>query len=145
MPLVYTICTEMYGNGVMIGMVHYMTEKQHTRKGQQRENVVFCGADLSTPMYRLLIHPSETTSRLPIGTSTMGSVWRGLSNYGHLLQHGGVENSNYDGLKFIFTRVKKDNDLNVQNFRVLINHSPKFVYLLLGSEVPRVGIEPTTS
>ena len=104
-----------------------------------------CVGVLSTTLNRLLALPTGSSTRLPIGSSSLGSVWRGLCNYGHLLQHGGVENSIYDGLKFIFTRVKKDNDLNVRNFRVLINHSPKFVYLLLGSEMPRVGIEPTTN
>jgi hypothetical protein len=41
-----------------------------------------------------------------------------------------LKKSIYDGLKFIFTRAKKDNEFKVQNFKVLVNLSTKFEYLL---------------
>jgi len=41
-----------------------------------------------------------------------------------------LKKSIYDGLKFIFTRAKKYNEFKVQNFKVLVNLSTKFEYLL---------------
>ena len=41
-----------------------------------------------------------------------------------------LKKSIYDGLKFIFTRAKKDNEFKVQSFKVLVNLSTKFEYLL---------------
>ena len=81
MRLVYTICMAMYGSGVRIGMRIIKREQSPIRKGQQLENAVCCGADLSTSMYGILALPSGSTSRRPVGTSSMGSVWRGQHNY----------------------------------------------------------------
>jgi len=42
---------------------------------------VWCGAGLSAAPLRKLALPTGTASRRPIGTTSMGSVWRGLRNY----------------------------------------------------------------
>jgi len=72
----------MYGSGVRNGMRIIKREQSPIRKGQQRENAVCCGAGLSTSMYGILALPSgATSSRRPIGSTSMGFVWRGQHNY----------------------------------------------------------------
>ena len=46
---------------------------------------------LSTAMFRKPATPTGISARRPLGSAAMVSVWRGQSNYCHLLQHGGFE------------------------------------------------------
>ena len=71
----------MYGNGVMTGKRIIQMELQQTRRVRIPGNTVCCGAVVSTAMIRRLALPIGTSTRHPIGASSLGSVWRGPHNY----------------------------------------------------------------
>ena len=81
MHLGYMICMVMYLSGVRIGMETTQREQSPIQKGHQRESTVCCVVGRSTSVNRVLALPSGSTARRPIGTSTLGFVWRGQNNY----------------------------------------------------------------
>jgi hypothetical protein len=117
-------------NGVKIGIEIIHRGRYQIRWGQRRETAMCCGGGFLRPCF-------ENPQLLPVFQLADHSGQRRWFPFGEdkviiaiSCNMAVLKKSIYDGLKFIFTRAKKYNEFKVQNFKVSVNLSTKFEYLL---------------